>query len=65
MRFEEDSESVVTGTFYDDNIAVMDVWLNMVLVEVIFWHWISLRAVIACRETNLTRRDFAGRVEAR
>ena len=55
MRLEEDSESVAAGTFHDDDVAVMDVRLDVVLVEVVFRDWIPLCSVIVCGKTDLTR----------
>ena len=55
VRLEEDSESVVTGTLYDYGVAVVDVRLDMILVEVVFWDWIPSCSVVECREADLAR----------
>ena len=55
MTLEEDSKSVMAGTFGDNDVAVVNVRLNIVLVEVVLQYRVPGFAVIVCRETDLTR----------
>lgn len=55
MGLEEDSKPMASRSFDDDDIAVMDVRLNVVLVEVVFGYRKPLRAVIVCGKMDLTR----------
>ena len=62
VRLEEDLELVMVGTFHNGCIAVVDVWLNVVLVEVVLRHGIPISAIIMCWEMDLTGRDVLGRI---
>lgn len=55
VRLEENLESVVVGTFHDNDVAIMDVWLDMVLVEIVSCSRIPLHSVIVCWEADLMR----------
>lgn len=55
VRLEKDSESMALGSFHDDDVAVMDVRLDVILMEVIFRYWMPVPAVVVCGKLDLTR----------
>ena len=55
MGLKENSESMALGSFDDNNIAVVDISLDVVLVEIVFRYGNSLPAIVMSGEMDLTR----------
>lgn len=55
VGLKENSESMALGSFDDNNIAVVDISLDVVLVEIVFRYGNSLPAIVMSGEMDLTR----------
>ena len=60
VRLEEYSKPMALRPLHDDDIAIMNIRLNVVLMEVVFRDGNPLCAVIVGGKMNLARRTFSG-----